>query len=268
MTPITCICDAQGVPCQQVSRYRGCPAFLVCGGPSLASMDLGLLQRPGVMSMAVNNALALVRTDMMIFADGPGQFLASGFLDPRVRVFAPRSSADSAISDSRTKLPMPIKVRDCPNIDYYQVESPFRPETFLTSGKVPWGDADKAQGFRSTMACAIRVLYDLGFRTVFLLGCDFRMKRDRPYAFSQEYEERLIRHNNNMYQTWTRRFTELQPYFLRAGFSIFNCTPGSALTVFPQTTLEEAVDSCRLLVPPEEEKTEGMYARKPKDEKQ
>ena len=41
--------------------YQGRAAFLICGGPSLANHDLGKLQQRGVLTMAVNNAAAVVR---------------------------------------------------------------------------------------------------------------------------------------------------------------------------------------------------------------
>ena len=39
----------------------------------------------------------------------------------------------------------------------------------------------------------------LGFRTVYLLGCDFKMASDRKYAFDESRSAQAIRHNNILY---------------------------------------------------------------------
>jgi hypothetical protein len=51
--------------------FHGQSAFLVCGGPSLASHDLDQLQRRGILTMAVNNAAAVVRPQLWTCVDDP-----------------------------------------------------------------------------------------------------------------------------------------------------------------------------------------------------
>jgi hypothetical protein len=79
-----------------------------------------------------------------------------------------------------------------------------------------------------------RLLYYLGVRRVFLLGCDFRMAERQPnYAFPQYRNRASIASNNRLYATLNRRLQRLGPYFDEAGYQVFNCTPGSGLTVYP-----------------------------------
>ncbi|MCZ2344367.1 MAG: hypothetical protein LC104_21615 [Bacteroidales bacterium] len=103
------------------------------------------------------------------------------------------------------------------------------------------------------------LLYVLGVRTVYLLGCDFRMEPGRQnYAFEQDRSLASIRSNNASYRILNARLGRLKPYFDAEGFQIFNCTPHSGLTVFPTCEYAEAIHQAQTGIP-KQINTRGMY---------
>ena len=91
------------------------------------------------------------------------------------------------------------------------------------------------------MLVALRLLHYLGFRTVYLVGADFKMADDRKYAFDELRTNAAIRHNNVLYDALNQRFEAMQDYFTRSKFTVLNCTPDSGLTAFKHLPFEDAV---------------------------
>lgn len=69
--------------------YRGHSAFLICGGPSLTSHDLSLLNSRGILTMAVNNAATVVRPNLWCSVDDPGNFSDAIWYDAGITKFVP-----------------------------------------------------------------------------------------------------------------------------------------------------------------------------------
>lgn len=92
------------------------------------------------------------------------------------------------------------------------------------------------------MLVALRLLQYLGFKRVYLFGADFKMSVDRKYAFDEGRTDRAIQHNNTLYEALDKRFASLRGPFKKAGFQMFNCTPGSGLTAFERMDFDEAVE--------------------------
>ena len=108
------------------------------------------------------------------------------------------------------------------------------------------------------MLAALGLLHYLGFRSVYLVGADFRMATDRKYAFEENRSAQAIRHNNVLYDSLDRRFHALLPEFRKARFEVLNCCPDSGLTAFSKIDFAEAVErasaECSKPVP-----TDGWY---------
>ena len=82
----------------------------------------------------------------------------------------------------------------------------------------------------------------LGFRRVYLLGCDFQMAEgDGGYWFPEHRTRKAVTNNTNSYRLLTAYFTALAPEFARVGYEIYNCNPRSGLRVFPHRPLAEAL---------------------------
>jgi hypothetical protein len=243
--------------------YKGSKIFLVCGGPSLNTLDLSLLDNRGVMSMCMNNSWCKVKPDFWVGFDVPGRFHNGGWEDPSILKFVPwqhrkkginHRVGDHIVSSGKTPC-------DVPNCWFVSNSADFNPSTWFTESYVNWGGAVSGLipegGFRVTMIGALRILYYLGFQEVYLLGCDWEMpKEGEAYAWEENRAPVVREKNNDMYRWISEVLQKLQPGFEEANFQIYNCNRNSKLTLFPFIQYEDAIERCML---PELESTRGWY---------
>ncbi|MCA9089937.1 MAG: hypothetical protein KDA90_15050 [Planctomycetaceae bacterium] len=250
--------------------HRGRAAFLICSGPSLRTQDLTPLQERGFLTMAVNNAATIIRPNLWCSVDDPRNFCDVIWRDPGILKFVPLCHMEKpfsvrdeqgALVDSRER------VGDMPGVFGFRRNEAFVAEQFLTEDTFNWGnhgnrtDALGHKGSRSVMLPALRLLYFLGIRQVYLLGCDFRMDPGTSnYAFEQDRSLSSVRGNNQTYRVLNSRFRQLLPRFEAAGFHVSNCTPDSGLTAFPMLDYEEAIRAVRETMP-QRVITANMYDR-------
>lgn len=242
--------------------YRGRSAFLICGGPSFASLDHEPLRRPGVLTMGLNNSVKTFRPNLWVSVDDPSHFIRSIWLDPVILKFVPICHAEKPIFDNDAWQWTEAKVRDCPAVVYYKRNEHFRPRQFLWEDTLNWGNHKRQGGGRSVMLPAIRILFLLGVRRVFLLGADFTMTPTTKYHFPQQRSASSIRGNNSTYAKLNDWFAALRPLFAAEGFDVFNCNEASRLTAFDFIRYEEALShvmgplgGINLAA----ERTEGLY---------
>ena len=112
------------------------------------------------------------------------------------------------------------------------------------------------------MLAAIRILFILGFRRVFLLGVDFKMDAKTTYHFEQSRHSGSINGNTKTYGLLNERFDELRPLFEQEDFYVFNCNPESGLKSFDHVSYEDAVKDVLAEfgdIDLANERTEGLY---------
>ena len=237
------------------NHYRGRSVFLLTGGPSLANFDFSILKVPGVMTMAINNAAALYRPNLWVGSDEAHHFLMSIFTDPQITKFYSASRNRDRLFDSVQGHLTDMKVGDCPNIFGLMKSDEYSRDNWLDTPRIAWGPN------RTTMAVALRVLYDLGFAHIFLIGCDWHMSPEKAYGFDQSKDAGAARTNNDKFATWGRRFAELQPLMEKRGFRVFNCTPGSKLDAFPRMSITDAIAIAakEIVVHPSDEDVTNLY---------
>ena len=227
--------------------YRDQSLFILFGGPSLAKMDLSALSQPGIMTMGVNNSPKIYRPKLWVSGDTPSHFMVSIWKDPTITKFASNGKSDigegNKIFDNNRWQTTETMVRDCPGVVFYGLSSKWNPDTFLTEKCVSWGnhgrrcecgfeksEADKKKfktcpkcgeskwGTRSVFLIALKIAYVLGFRTVYLVGCDFRMEEGvQNYAWDQDRARGAIRNNNKTYGRLNERCDKLRPIFEKTG---------------------------------------------------
>ena len=223
----------------------------VGSGPSLRGLDASLLRRRGIQVFAVNNVAArTVRATLWACTDEPDSFHPCIWLDPTLPKMITKEHY--------------IKVKHYPNVFYYVKNEEFKVSTYLEEDTVNFGNDKYSvdelgnKGRRSTMLCAIKLMYYLGIRHIYLLGCDFHMKYGEPYCFEQKKWTGGCESNNIGFDILSSRFQALLPEFEAKGLHIVNCTPESKLEVFPSRPLLEILDS--LVIPPAKEgELAGMY---------
>lgn len=231
--------------------YRGRHAFLVLSGPSLATHDLTQLSRRGIVTMGVNNSWSVHRPTFWTCVDSAGRFLDTGWKDPGILKFVPMSAWNERLRIQKPDGSMAasaFRVKQMPSVLLYRRSEHFDHRRFLDEDVVCWGnhtatkDSLGIKGKRSVMLAALRLLQYLGFRTVYLVGADFKMTPERGYAFDEARSAEAVRHNNVLYESLNRRFEALREHFKAHKFAVLNCTEDSGLTAFPYMPFAEAVE--------------------------
>jgi hypothetical protein len=245
--------------------YRGWSAFLIGGGPSFGKLDHGQLRRPGILTMGLNNSVKTFRPNLWVAVDSPDHFLRSIWLDPTIMKFVPICHASKFIFDSDSWSFVDLRVGDCPNVVYFKRNEHFQAKQYLWEDCINWGDHKKYGGSRSVMLAAIRILFILGIRRLYLLGVDFKMDGNTKYHFEQDRNQGSIEGNNLTYMKLNERFAELRPYFEKEDMQIYNCNQDSNLRTFQFMPFEQALDFAHndfRHVDVANERTNGLYETK------
>lgn len=245
--------------------YQNESAFFIGSGPSFASVDPEILKRHGIVTMGVNNSPKSFRPNLWISVDHPSKFIHSVWIDPTITKFVKEDHLDQYLFDSTLWTSTERTPRNCPNVIGYKSNLEFTPSSFLSEDSINWGNDIDRGGGRSVLLAALKVLFCLGFRHVFLVGVDFNMKPDRPYHFKESCSPDHSSSNQKAYCTLSGMLEALRPVFLAENFNVWNCNPDSNLSVFPFLPLNEAI-SFAIKDLPEDftmERTEGLYERIP-----
>jgi hypothetical protein len=248
--------------------YRERSAFLIGGGPSFASLDHVTLRQPGILTMAMNNAVKTFRPHFWVSVDAPDHFLRSIWLDPTIMKFVPFFHSGKYIFNSDEWKFTGVRVGDCPNVIYFKQNDHFESRQFLTEYSLNWGNSKEHGGGLSVMLPAIRLLFILGIRRVYLLGVDFKMDEKVKYHFEQERSGDSISRNNETFAKLAGWFDELRPIFEAQDFFIYNCNPESNLKAFNFVSFDKAVADVLAefgRIDITRERTKGMYDTKFKD---
>lgn len=245
--------------------YRGRSAFLICGGPSFASLDHTPLRQPGILTMAVNNAVKTFRPNLWASVDSPSNFIRSTWLDPTILKFVPICHANKPIFNSDRWEWMDVRARDCPSVLHFKRNEHFQADQYLWEDTINWGNHKNFGGGRSVMLVALRLLFVLGVREVYLLGADFTMSSRYTYHFDQSRTGASVRGNMRTYKKLNQWFRQLRPLFERERFYVYNCNPDSHLTAFDFLPYQGAIERAKAAwgnVDVERERTAGQYSDK------
>ena len=229
------------------------PGFLVCGGPSLNNIPKEKLRERGIVSLAVNNSAGHVPVTAWVFGDPQQKFHHGMHLDPKCLTFAPNGKLRKRIY---IKTPegkfraTDIRVKDCPGVFGFSRSTYFDKNKFLTDPSAHWGPGGSQPGrdfsLLDTMFLGLRLMHYLGCPRVYMLGVDFNMNSEHPYAFGQEKKGR-----NGRYYKTNKLLKELRPIFEADGFFVYNCNPESKCDAFDYVPFEKAYLDCKGGVPPE-----------------
>jgi len=235
----------------------GGAAFLIGGGPSANNLPLELLATRGIFSLAVNNAAGhpRIRPQAFVCSDPPKKFSHSIWFDPGIMKFVPTPKLNGRRSRLRQKvdgkfLDLKKGVQDCPNVWAFQRNSWLRPnEEFFTSTGACWGNHESGCRITGepktvcTTLLALRLLYHLGARRIFLVGVDFNMTPEAGYSFDQSRTVDACSSNNQQFAIVDSWLTKMQNNgtFKEFGLEIYNCFQYSGLRAFPFVPFEDAI---------------------------
>lgn len=212
-------CDGTPFPDLE-DRFPGQAGALICGGPSFRNVDPSRIRSSGMVTMALNNSIRSYRSDLWLGVDPPlSQFDPTIWRDPRVLKFIPARRVEEAVSLGAVNAAV---YKRC---DRWCSERIFVPAE-------PLQDSRRGDGGRTSMVDALRVLFVLGVRKIYLFGVDFHQSRSHGYHYPVPGYERRIAANNRLYERMIRRLERMRPIMEAAGLEIYNCNPESHLEVF------------------------------------
>jgi len=250
VTPILFNYKSQAVKLENI--YNGACCFLVGAGPSLNQLDLSKLNQRGILVASMNNVGAVkVRPNLWFSVDDPVSFCENIWNDPFIWKFIPEENVSKPflVRDTNGKFQASKKrVHECPCVLMYRRNKDFHAETFLIEPTVNWGvhsdnfDSYGGKGGRSVLFPALRILFYLGIRKVFLLGVDFNMQESQPYSFPQVKHAKGCKSNNDAYRIFAERLAALRPLFEKENYKIYNCNPESKLIAFDFRTYDEVIE--------------------------
>jgi hypothetical protein len=192
--------DRREMPVHLENLFAG-PArsacWLIGGGPSLDELPCDDIARSPIPKLAINLAGAKkLRPDFWTAYDPTVRFHRSIYLDPGILKFVHRRRAMDLVPEAT------FKVCECPGVVCFD-RDPQRGFSNLldpnAAGIVDWAD---------TMVQAIDILFRLGFRTIYLAGCELRVRpsaeqlaraaaagcEPRPDELLMDFVERCGRH--------------------------------------------------------------------------
>ncbi|MAT14606.1 MAG: hypothetical protein CMJ46_04975 [Planctomyces sp.] len=159
--------DRSEYPVALENTYAGGDAsacWLMGGGPSFDEHAASVIAETPAPRMAINLAGAgLLRPTFWTSYDPSVRFHKSVYLDPGVMKFVHKRRALDLVPESS------FKVCDCPNLLFFERERQRQFTDFVAphhTGIVDWSDS---------MVQAIDILYRLGFRTIYLVGCEMQI---------------------------------------------------------------------------------------------
>lgn len=260
--------------------YRGASVFFCMSGPSLLTHDLSLLDRRGIVKFGVNNSPSAIRCHLWTHVDPTWKWHDVIWKDPQCLKFVNRRMCRKwPVRERRERgiecvfLPSeadgsgggPVYPIHMPGVCLYERNAYFDADSWLTEPTINWGNSKKSarrnedHNCLNVMPAALRIAHVLGFRYVYLLGCDFDMRPEQPYAWGQGKAEGACWSNNNTYRILNDWFGRLQPKFLEAGFYVFNCWERSGLRAFPYVPFSEAVAAATEGIPQDPVDAAGWY---------
>lgn len=218
--------DKDKQPLRFDKTYSGKDCFLWCGGPRLMCFDLAAIKETGIEIMAIQNA-GLYQPTLWTIHDSCEKFDSSIWENPHIQKFFSAGKIRKFYSSKK------IRIGELENTVFFEVDTKsIDISNWLSSYKIQLAVQGEENIFLCTMLQAINILWLLGFRNVYILGADFEMKQEVPYAYDFPVDERHVQINNERYLYINRYLSLLNVQFKANDFNVYNCDEQSKCTAF------------------------------------
>lgn len=181
--------------------------------------------------MAINNAAVLFEPQAFIALDVPSCFNPNIFSNPRVMKLFGYSRANDLVSGKR--------LCHYPNTLFFDMQDETQmmmSEFCRLEGPLPFWSV--------TFFTALAALYQLGFKTVNLIGCTFDSK---GYAHGHDGDEYEKARNAIVLDDTVTKFKELLPMLEDEGMQVRTCHDNTALADFcPYVSYQQALSESSL----------------------
>lgn len=206
----------------------GPDAYLLCPGPSLATVSAGTLNQPGVFLAAINTAWPTLTPHLWIGMDTPDFFDPQLFHQPFPKVC--RGGYQDTPWQGK-------KLKEFPETYFADCDEAAASQLFLRQ------HPDSTMVFNhSTFVFSLHFLTWLGARRIHLVGADFRAAPDKDYCDGRRLDEPGRAVMNRMH----KKLLGLMPMLRRRGethgIQFISCTAGSAANEhFEYVPLQDAI---------------------------
>jgi hypothetical protein len=198
--------------------FPGEECVIAGGAPSLADFAaraIGLRVRVPV--LAINNAATVIRSTMWVGGDKPVCYDPSILIDPTIMKFG--------IISRRKFEVLERPWQEWPNTFFFGTKEGFNSSNLLNRDRdLVW--------WKNTFFIALQLSYRLGFRTVYLAGCGFKMSKEQQYAWETNLDDGEVSQNRRLYGDSVRQLKGLLPHFQERGLRVVSATPESLANEF------------------------------------
>lgn len=208
---------------------EGGTALIVGSGPSLTQADVTYARRFVDLTIAVNDSY-LYAPDAEVLYAGDGQWWRwhQGCAQPHVYQGRKFPAFTGAFKCSITS----IGHATYPDLTFFRQG----PQMGLSD------DPERLATGKNSVYASLNLAVHAGAHAAILLGVDMKpgkVFRDGAWRDTDHFWGRHIQDAKPPYALCLQRFATLVKPLASIGFTVTNCTPGSALTCFPQQALRE-----------------------------
>lgn len=211
------------------------PAFLIGRGWSATPARRKIIAESGISAMAINDFPKRgPKPRYFVCGDGPAYYGQRIWRDADIMKFCPIRASETLCPREDAYAPK-YTPRDAPNTFFHnQVTNEVDPENWLHKPWINWGATiagehvpavfhDKGAA-RSSMLLGIRLLWHLGYRIIYMVGCDCAQ---HP---ASQYWPAILDY-----------LGKLAPTFERYGLKVIQTNPDAHLRHFPIVPFEEVM---------------------------
>ena len=216
------------------------PAFLLGRGWSATLEKRQMIADAGIPVMAINDYPADgPKPKYWCAGDGPSYYGRRIWDDPDVIKFSAINNLAMACPREDAYAPL-VTPKESPNTHFvHPVNNLMEMESWLHVPYIAWGTSlfgphtpkqfnDSGAG-RSSMLIGLRLLWHLGYREVFMLGCDCT-----PHHHPAP----------NYWKVMFHYIDQLKQVFLDNQFGVYQCNPDSHLRTFPIVDFYDVLSYC------------------------
>ena len=216
------------IPVDLDNMYHG-TCFIAGGSPILLKEDLGLLNQRGLNILAMNNAASVVPANLWVGGDKPGCYSKRVLYDQSLMKFAIISRASLEVEPN-------LKLSTLSNMFFFGTSTDFNSKNLLRPHRdLVW--------WKNTFYIAIQLAFRLGFRKIYLIGCQFKISEENQYSYKSDLDKRAIDWNQRTYNQVVTRMKELKPHFEDYKLTVKSSTPDSPLNeTFGYVSMKLAVE--------------------------
>ena len=239
----------QTVPLQGI--YEGQTLFIICGSPTIQNENLELLKQRGILILGINNSAEIFKPNFWVGGDRPECYSERVVLDPSILKFANYGKRDFKLKEKFWKF-YPA------TLFYTTAEKIFTTRNFLDRDyRFCW--------WKNTFFIGLQLAYRLGFNKVFLIGAEFKISKEKQYAWETNLAENEVNANQRLYNSSVDLMRELKPLFESKNFNVSNCCRTSRLKDdFGFISLENAVNEAIKEIPKKVDTTKLPHSLKGK----